>query len=605
MLLNEIAMKKKLLLMLSFVISLFAQAQWTSNSKINTLVTDTTGSQVYPKIIQNQQSGRGFISWFSEFGDNNYDVYLQKLTKEGELLWNHQGLLISDHPTDSWYTDYGLMIDDENFAIIANQDYRTGNSNVFAYRISPSGEFMWGYDGVQLSNNEYFNPSPTVIQDDNKDYIFAWTQIYYVITMNDTTEKAHVTICKLDKEHYFIWDENVSVNIDSINFYAPLIVPADKGDFFLLMTSMSTHPDTILGETNYQNVSVQKFDADGRPYWTEPAMLNAPKVIPEDFYVEKNAFYDEKDGIYVVWQSFEEQRNMIRVQHLDQYGNILWDEGGKAVSTVAEHPGENFTAQHNIADSSFNIYWKQLMYDEQNMVCCKGIYGQQFNKEGHRTWSDTGKMFVPYVCSSDTNIYPVGSAKHPGGDNLLVYTKEFLYANGNDTLISNIIYAGRINMDAELAWDKGFIPVCDTATKKQHFFVSKYSNAQWIIAWEDNRENIQDPTKTGIYMQNIMEEGSLGSLQIAERPVRKNIRLNVTPNPVKDIANINIESEEKTKIELLIFDQMGNKISSIYRGEIQKGSNIIKADLSLSSGVYYLLLKNGIQSISEKIIVVE
>ncbi len=59
------------------------------------------------------QTGTGYISWFSASDGWQFDVYMNKIDKDGNLHWGEEGLLISDNPTDTWVTDYDLIIDDE------------------------------------------------------------------------------------------------------------------------------------------------------------------------------------------------------------------------------------------------------------------------------------------------------------------------------------------------------------------------------------------------------------------------------------------------------------------------------------------------------------
>nr|NQU94478.1 hypothetical protein [Bacteroidota bacterium] len=117
-------------------------AQWTTNPGENTRFTDLSGEQVIPKIAV-CSDGYAYVSWFSS-ESGNYNVRLQRIDQDGNPQWEANGILVSDNPSMSWLTDWDLAVDPEDFALVTFQDIRTGDNNIFGYRISPEGESVWG-----------------------------------------------------------------------------------------------------------------------------------------------------------------------------------------------------------------------------------------------------------------------------------------------------------------------------------------------------------------------------------------------------------------------------------------------------------------------------
>jgi hypothetical protein len=75
----------------------------------------------------------------------------------------------------SWLTDWDMTVDQDNYAILTFQDIRNaGNNNVYAYRISPDGSFVWGPDGLELSNTTDFDVSPKVTVTSARNAVVAW-----------------------------------------------------------------------------------------------------------------------------------------------------------------------------------------------------------------------------------------------------------------------------------------------------------------------------------------------------------------------------------------------------------------------------------------------
>lgn len=140
-------MKKQLSLLLFILcFSTLIYAQWSSNPAMNNAICDLNGEQAIPKVVTSS-TGDTYIGWFSN-DTGNYDVRLQRLDSEGNELWEHNGILISDNPAMSWLTDWDMTVDYDNHAILTFQDIRNaGNNNIYAYRISPDGTSVWGKMG--------------------------------------------------------------------------------------------------------------------------------------------------------------------------------------------------------------------------------------------------------------------------------------------------------------------------------------------------------------------------------------------------------------------------------------------------------------------------
>ena len=116
------------------------------------------GSGIQPQIIGTSDDGT-YVAWLS---DGNYHIYLQRLDVNGNPQWTNGGLLVSDATNSSWIAVYhlNLAVDGEDNAIITSVDTRTGNWEVYAYKIDPSGNQLWGENGLALSSSGNDNISP-------------------------------------------------------------------------------------------------------------------------------------------------------------------------------------------------------------------------------------------------------------------------------------------------------------------------------------------------------------------------------------------------------------------------------------------------------------
>jgi hypothetical protein len=138
-----------LLLFSYFTLSPFVSfSQWSNDPAVNNAIIATSGEDAIPKIAT-CPNGDTYIASFSN-ASGNYDVRLQRLNAQGVPQWAANGILISDNPQDTWLTDWDMCADNANHAILVFPDIRNGGANVVAYRISPSGSFVWGNDVIRL-----------------------------------------------------------------------------------------------------------------------------------------------------------------------------------------------------------------------------------------------------------------------------------------------------------------------------------------------------------------------------------------------------------------------------------------------------------------------
>ncbi len=189
------ATMKKFLLVSVFILINSAFAQWSTDPNTNLMICDVTGEQVLPKISLTSDGGC-YIAWF-DTRTGNYNVYLQRLDPAGNKMFATDGLLISDNTQNSYIVDWDMMTDNNDNAVIAFSDIRAGGDfKVYAYRISPAGNFLWGADGVSLSTAADMQPNPRITQTTDGYYIIAWPSL---------STPSKIAVQKLDA----VWEQTL------------------------------------------------------------------------------------------------------------------------------------------------------------------------------------------------------------------------------------------------------------------------------------------------------------------------------------------------------------------------------------------------------------
>ncbi len=141
---------------------------WTvdGNSVCNLL-----GNQVYPNIIQNK-TDEVIITWFDVRNGIDADIYSQRFNIDGNVLWANNGVALCNATN---LQQFPVLVDDgSGGAIAAWQDYRAGSFDVYVQRINMNGDILWTTDGVPISTETNAQMSPEIISDGQGGAIITW-----------------------------------------------------------------------------------------------------------------------------------------------------------------------------------------------------------------------------------------------------------------------------------------------------------------------------------------------------------------------------------------------------------------------------------------------
>lgn len=316
-------MRKLLSFIILFSFTGIAVSQWSSNPAINLEICNLTGEQTLPLVAPTSDGGC-YISWFDN-RNGSYAVYLQRLSPEGIKLFAQDGLLISSNPQNSSLVGYDLKVDANDNAILVFTDMRAGSDiNPYAYKISPSGNFDWGPNGIGLTDStNIFQANPKIAVTSDGNYVFTWMYI--------STPKK-IAIQKLDQSGNKVWGSSPIKLSGSPpeNYDWPGIIASDNGSVILLWSGYS---GTFLNPQNYK-LYTQKFSSAGTPVWnsTQDTVYSLGQV--SGFY-NPLIFPDGNNGALYCWHDDRDQNNLMsaHVQRFNSSGQRLFPLNGTELST--------------------------------------------------------------------------------------------------------------------------------------------------------------------------------------------------------------------------------------------------------------------------------
>lgn len=575
-------MKLATIYFLCLLLPLAGFAQWSDDPSLNTKIIDTLGMQLVPKVVVSD-NGESYVSWYDQLDTLTYfEMRLQHLDADGMKLWSDEGLQISNHPTWSWVTDYDLVMDTEGHAILVMQDARNGFSDVFAYRISPDGTFEWGPDGIALTNDDHFDPSPKAVVTTDENIVVMWG-----VEPSDTTEFCSISLQKLSKDGQTLWDDITILSNDTMHYLMPHMIPTeDNGVILVWVKSVTT--DTIMGNWPYMYPVTQKIDGDGNEVWPEHLVLDTAKNMPLSFFAP-SMVSDGNNGFFLGWMAFPQGLfYSCYLQHVNSDGIPQWTTDGMNVSDSVQYqhtdPSLVYLPQHE----ELFVFWNVLDENEWR----EAVNGQKYSTDGQNQWTAGGKRFLGWHSALDTLIMANGIIKATEDDFTLFYYREYLIQAGRDAIICTDLFARRIDRDGNPVWENGDLVYADALSGKGFLNVTRMANDQHIAVWGDNR---QDPTfidETGIYAQNITIHGNLGPTAVFE-PVRsEDMVISTYPNPVDNTFTISYRTHRGGAMDIYLYDITGSLIRQLASPYQHAGDHSYELDVSeLTAGVYILKLQ--------------
>ena len=461
-------------LLVLVLLPLIGISQWSDNPAINNRITDMAGEQVIPKVAI-CPNGDVYVGYFSsEIG--NYNVRLQRLDHQGNILWANNGILVSSNPSMTWLTDWDMTADNENYAILTWQDIRSGgNNNTVAYRISPDGDFVWGANGIMLSNSTAFDVSPKVTVTASNNAVFAWQSDNVIIRQ------------KISPDGVKQWGEN-GITISGINRFSwPQLMPVGEDDVI-----MKYFEDSGPVNAPTRHVLAQRFTSDGSGVWTAPTVVSNAGGISA--WTQIFPFInDGNDGFYIAWHDDRDFNNQSSsfVQHIDANGTPTMAANGVEVSTNSSYHHFYPQLSKPANDPHIYVFWNEVNVDQNQW----GIYAQKVSEAGDLKWTTSGKSIIPVTTHA---VLPQQGLQH-GDDMILIYED---YFNGVETALKAL----RLDANGNFVWTGQTVFICSVQSSKVHLDVSKYDQTQWVLAWEDDRIS----SNKDIYAQNFLPTGEVG-----------------------------------------------------------------------------------------------
>lgn len=455
-----------------------AIAQWPSDPAANLAVCNTTGDQAVPKIAAGGD-GSTWTAWFDNRG-GSYAVYAQKLDAQGNEAFPHNGLLVSANPQSSSLVDWGIESDGAGGCVLAFTDVRAGGDlDVYAYRIDGAGTFLWGANGVPLSNNADYEANPRVARLSDGSFAVTWARL-------PTPGPGAVHVQKLDASGVpqFAGDglQIVGPGVEKPGFSA--IAASDAGGWIV------GYVRDIASFSSLRHYRAQKFDAAGNALWNggAPVVVYDAGVLPIAYQPIVQS--DGAGGAVFAWHSSVALYDCW-IQRVTAAGAEVHPHNGIQVSTQANHqkldPSIAIVAGGDVV-VAFN---KRNPAQSQWASCV-----QRIDVAGNRLWSNDGIELLPL------NGVPKQFERCvPAGNDAIVLTCE----QTNYPAQGLRVLGFRVDGAGANVWAGSPVVLSSVFSTKDKIPVVTDASGVVRAVWDDGRNDSGD-----IYAQNVNADGTLG-----------------------------------------------------------------------------------------------
>ncbi|WP_201978413.1 T9SS type A sorting domain-containing protein [Hymenobacter rubidus] len=555
-------MKRTLLLLLATALtSASAQAQWNANPAQNLAVRDVAGTGEVTPRISPALNGGTWVSWFETVPGTNYQMRLQLLDVNGRPQLGTAGLLVSNQPQGTALFGYDLKTDNLGNAILAFQDTRTGANQCVVYKVSPTGQQLWGANGIALLDAAATSGlGPVIGVTTGNNVIIGWIAGGTANTVHST---KFVPLQKLSAAGVALWTTAVDIQDPVKRYSRPSFVAVPGSEDVVVQYVEET--GSGLGVST---VYAQRYNASGAPVWAAPVRVSdktigfaeIPVLVP-----------DGNGGFYVLLASGNPASAALGDMYAQRVladGSLPWGTSGTELLTGTGTARIGGALQYVAAR---NEVWT-VVNELSSTQSTSGFTMQRLNPATGVAM--LGTSGIP-VLGVSANYYSAQTLRDTGTGLIITYT-ENLNASGSN----RALWATKVNYLAQPAFPVATpnILLSSVNSAKQKYATLPFSNNQLVNVWQDSR------TDDGIYAQTISDNGTLGVLTAARSAVAAQ-PLEISPNPGA-APELHLTLPKAQTLSVQVRDLAGRRV---WQSEIAVPAGVSTlpfAASALASGVY-------------------
>ena len=444
---------------------------WSGDPAVNTAVSTATDEQRLPAIASDGAGG-SIVAWQDRRSGND-DVYVQRFNAAGAAQWAANGVALCTATGNQ--TIIRLVSDGAGGAVAAWQDARSGDLQIYARRVNAAGTPQWTADGVVLCTASS-SQNVQLVPDGIGGATVCWNDF-----RNFTDFKAYAQ--RINGSGAVQWTANgVALSNGANSQYFPRIATDGSGG------AIFAWQDNRNG--NLSDIYAQRINSSGAVQWTAAgaAVSNAASLQSKPKVVS-----DGSGGAIIGWDDFRGGSNYdVYAQRVNASGAAQWTADGVVMAAAAGHQEKVQLAMDGSGGAI--AIWE----DGRSTI---DIYAQRINASGAVQWTANG---VAVCAAADIQLDPQLVSDGAGG---AVAT----WSDRRDGTQYDI-YAQRIGSTGVAQWTANGLAVCTAANSQTDSQLVADGPGGAVMVWTDLRVISSD-----IYAARVTAGGFLPAVVTAFR----------------------------------------------------------------------------------------
>lgn len=342
--------------------------------------------QQFPTAVSDGAGGAIVVWQDGRLGDDGVDLYAQRVTSSGLLLWATDGVPVCTHvegvsdPPAAF--SQAACADGSGGAIVAWRDTRTdvvlGNTEIYAQRIGSSGSAQWTFNGVKVLGfgvqNAWPTRSPVIAPDGSGGAFIVWQDGRSTAASGNDLYAQRVT-----SSGVAAWTANgvVVCNASGDQGYHD-IAALPEAEFALVWEDKRSG--------NY-DIYAQRFSSSGVGRWGTGGRLVAGAANSQR---TPRVNVDSLGGVVMAWQDSRASTVApdVYAQRVDLAGVPQWSADGIPVCLAAGWQGRIRTCS-GISGATV-LTWSDNRADPSGATYYYDIYSQIIGSTGALAWPGDG-----------------------------------------------------------------------------------------------------------------------------------------------------------------------------------------------------------------------
>ncbi len=439
---------------------------WSGDPQQNTPICTAAGDQDCPAALPDGAGGT-VVAWQDHRGGSGWDICIQRVDPAGAVRWAANGVAVCAAAGDQ--TLPAAVSDGRSGAIVAWQDKRGPDSDIYVQRVDAAGAPLWAADGVAACAAPGDQLSPVAVCDGSGGAIIAWQD-------RRAGDGSDIYAQRIDSSGNAHWAADGLAVCRAASDQTALSAVSDTAGGIIIAWQDARNSGYDIYAQRVEYSSALPWSDNG----TQVCTLAGHQIAPV-------AVEDGSGGAIVVWPDARSGSDYdVYGQRLDPSGKARWLPDGIPVCTAA---GD----QSSLDATGDGAGGAVVAWQDTRDGAGYDIYGQRLDPDGNRKWSIAGTP----VCTAPRDQRAPVTVSAPANGALVIWEDQ---RSGT----SFDVYGQSLDAAGNTVWPAAGVPLCTAAGDQESLSVVPDVGGA-TAAWRDGRGPTGD-----IYMQRVQSAGVLG-----------------------------------------------------------------------------------------------